>query len=212
MTTSTDVQSLIWLIHAEMTTVMNTVANQQPNFGVESIRVRMGQLNDGETSSENAPQLDPQRYPLAQQGWLLDVNYNVHSFGTAAVPAKWKGLKGDIDVIRLQGIGPQLAKRLHTLQVYTLDELSRMEASIVRVHELRQHQTMATLALTLPPIALTNEILKYSPLWLIENEPWLSAQISSQHHLRALSTWLRQLEVCLDNKWLSRVTLREIVD
>lgn len=212
MTTSTDVQSLIWLIHAEMATVMNTLANQQSGFGVESIRVRMGQLTDNEDNSETAPQLDVQRYPLAQQGWLLDINYNVHAFDTQPVPAKWKGLKGDIEVIHLQGVGPQLTKRLHKLQIFTIDDLRLMNAELVRDHDLRQHQTMAALALALPPIALTTDILEKSPLWLIDNESWLNTHVSSDNHLRALSTWLRQLEVCLDNKWLSRVSLREIVD
>lgn len=86
-----------------------------------------------------------------------------------------------------------------------------MKAELVKAHELRQYQTIAALALSLPPIALTSEILKNSPLWLIDNESWLSTQVSSKSHLRALSTWLRQLEVCLDNKWLSRVSLNEIV-
>lgn len=211
MTTHTDVQSLIWLIHAEMATVMNTIADQQSSFGVESIRVRMGQLTDDESNSEAAPQLDLQRYPLAQDGWLLDVHYNVHSMDTPLVPAKWKGLKSDIEVIRLQGVGPQLTKRLHKLQIFTIDELSRMKAELVKAHELRPYQTIAVLALSLPPIALTSEILKNSPLWLIDNESWLSTQVSSKSHIRALSTWLRQLEVCLDNKWLSRVSLNEIV-
>lgn len=85
MSTSTDVQSLIWLIHAEMAMVMNTLAFQQSSFGVESIRVRMGQLTDDENNNSTAPQLDPQRYPLAQDGWLLDVHYNVHSMDTPFV-------------------------------------------------------------------------------------------------------------------------------
>jgi len=211
MSTSTDVQSLIWLIHAEMAMVMNTLAFQQSSFGVESIRVRMGQLTDDENNNSTASQLDPQRYPLAQDGWLLDVHYNVHSMDTPFVPAKWKGLKSDIEVIRLQGVGPQLTKRLHKLHIFTIGELSRMKAELVRTHELRPYQTIAALALTVPPVALTSEILKNSPLWLIDNETWLSTKVSSTKHFRALSNWLRQLEVCLDNKWLSRVSLYEIV-
>ena len=60
-------------------------------------------------------------------------------------------------------------------------------------------------------VKLRPEILKNSPLWLIDNETWLSTKVSSTKHFRALSNWLRQLEVCLDNKWLSRVSLYEIV-
>ena len=74
-----NIDDVLLLIHGEIATAVNSaeIYGHSPGIKLSNIRVRMGQENSHEVdSADSSISLNTQRFPPAQDGWLIDVSYN----------------------------------------------------------------------------------------------------------------------------------------
>lgn len=223
MTKSFDLQSLIWLIHSEIASAVNAVKSESNKLMLQEVRVRMGQDSEQkDQSDEGVISLSIDRYPAAQQGWMIDVVYDAskvlskidNAEKADVIPKDWQGVSSKISVRHLEGVGVKYEAKLQKLGINSLRALAEFDVDSQKGTNksiIRRLQTLTDLALQLPPIALTSKILQYNVIYLIEHNEVLSTFDLSKQGEVAIHQWLLTLEICFNNDWLRRTLLHEMI-
>lgn len=224
MAKSFDLQSLIWLIHSEIASAVNAVKSESNELQIQEVRVRMGQDSEqGVEADKGVISLSVDRYPVAELGWMIDVVYDASkvrsTIGDAekarVIPKDWRGVSSNISVRNLQGVGAKYEAMLQKFGINSLRTLAEFNInSQIGVNKsiIRRLQTLTDLALQLPPIALTSNILKYNVIYLIDHTEILSTLNLSEEGEAAIYQWLLTLEICFNNDWLRRTPLNKMID
>lgn len=196
---------------------------------IQQVRVRMGQDMQTETAEvEGSISLASDRYPLAEQGWLVDVIYHPLKVGPYikelekkyeqtedSIPVSWRGVSLETPVRYLEGVGTKRQAILKEFGVNSLAELlafDRGGPTGVQKVMIRRLQTLANVALQAPPTALDSELLKYSVITLINQPGILSTVQLTKEGESAIYQWLLNLEICFSDDWLKRTTLKNMID
>ena len=224
MTKPFDLQSLIWLIHSEIASAVNAVKSESNELVIQEVRVRMGQdSQQKDQADEGVIRLSVDRYPAAEQGWMIDVIYDASKvLSTIAdtekikvIPKDWRGVSSKISVRHLEGVGVKYEAMLKKLDIRSLRALAEFDITsqkgIVK-SIIRRLQSLTDLALQLPPIALTSKILQYNVIDLIDHTEILSTLNLSEEGQIAIYQWLLTLEICFNNDWLRRTSLNDMIN
>lgn len=224
MAKSFDLQSLIWLIHSEIASAVNAVKSESSELAIQEVRVRMGQdIEQGSKANERAVSLSVDRYPAAEKGWMIDVIYDASKVLSTIrdaekaeiIPKDWRGVSSKISVRNLEGVGVKYEAMLQKLGINSLRTLAEFNiTSQIGVNKsiIRRLQTLTDLALQLPPIALTSNILEYNVIHLIDDTEILSTLDLSEEGEAAIYQWLLTLEICFNDDWLRRTPLNKMID
>lgn len=225
MSQAFDLQSLLWLIHTEIATAVNTVKSEQAPLEMKQVRVRMGQNSDEMTDEVDAVTLPTERYPAAAQGWLVDVLYDASQnqarttkavgIESGTIPNGWQGVSEKTPVVYLEGVGLKRERDLQQLEVFTLGDLLAVDVSKLGAADqarYRRLQTLARMGLQLPPMALTQQLSSYTVLEFIEQPGLLENTELSSEAKSAFYQWLLQLEICFDDRWLRKTPLQQLID
>ncbi|MEA3404949.1 MAG: hypothetical protein U9R28_04315 [Pseudomonadota bacterium] len=225
MSQAFDLQSLLWLIHTEIATAVNTVKSEQAPLEMKQVRVRMGQNSDEMTDEVDAVTLPTERYPAAAQGWLVDVLYDASQnqarttkavgIESGTIPNGWQGVSEKTPVVYLEGVGLKRERDLQQLEVFTLGDLLAVDVSKLGAADqarYRRLQTLACMGLQLPPMALTQQLSSYTVLEFIEQPGLLENTELSSEAKSAFYQWLLQLEICFDDRWLRKTPLQQLID
>lgn len=224
-----DLQSIIWLINSEVRSAVAAIQFESGVMEIQQVRVRMGQdMQTAASEVEGSISLAIDRYPLAEQGWLVDVTYDPLAAGTytavsekeyeqaeESIPVSWRGISPETPVRYLEGVGPQreaILRKNGIGSLTTLIEFDINRSTIEHKVIIRRLQALARIALQVPPIALNSELLKYSVMTLINQTQVLSKAKLSAEGETAIYHWLLTLEICFNNDWLKRTTLNKMVD
>lgn len=226
---SFDLQSIIWLINSEIRSAVAAIQVESGAMEIQQVRVRMGQDRQTATAGEkDSIRLATDRYPLAEQGWLVDVTYDPltpelytavleKEFEQAedSIPVSWRGVSPETPVRYLEGVGPQRETVLRENGIYSLATLIDFDFNRSTAgHKviIRRSQVLARLAVQAPPVALNPELLKHSAMTLINQPHILSKAKLSAEGETALYQWLLTLEICFNDAWLKRTTLNRMVN
>ncbi len=224
MTKPFDLQSLVWLIHAEIASAVNAVKSESNELAIQEVRVRMGQdIEQGTKAEEKGVSLSVDRYPAAKQGWMIDIVYDasktLSTISTVekagVIPKDWRGVSSKISVRHLEGVGVKYEAMLQKFGINSLEALAEFDITSQKGANksiIRRLQSLTGLALQLPPIALTSKILAYNVIYLIDNTEVLSSFAFSEEGEVAIYQWLLTLEICFNNDWLRRTPLNEMID
>ena len=201
---------------------MNAVKLESAPLEMQQIRVRMGQSTESDETDTVSLALD--RYPAAEQGWLVDVVYDASKNNEQLVydtgdlnqnpPHGWQGVSFKTPVEYLEGIGQKRVAMLLELGIVSIDDLVRYEMpkdTSIKVSLLRRLKTMSQVSLQLPPISLPEALLAYSVIDLIEQEDLLKNIDLSKAAQTSVYAWLLRLEVCFDDSWLRGTSLKQII-
>ncbi|MBN2865984.1 MAG: hypothetical protein JXK16_08245 [Thiotrichales bacterium] len=224
MSQSFDLQSLLWLIHSEISSAVYAVKSESAPIEMQQVRVRMGQTQNTEADDSNVVSLPTERYPAAEQGWVVDVVYDatqnqskiktLFESSKDSVPSQWQGVSDQTLVVHLEGVGLKRAQYLKSVGVETLAELLTFDfADVTRTQKslFRRLTTLARLSLQLPPVAVPNSLLDETVMNLIEERDRLEITDLSIQGQELLTQWLLNLEICFDDAWLQKTTLYELV-
>lgn len=229
MTQSFDLQSIIWLINSEVRSAVAAIQLESGVMEIQQVRVRMGQdMQTATAEMEGSISLAIDRYPLAERGWLVDVIYDPLAIEAHAgvstkeyeqaedsVPLSWRGVSSDISVRYLEGVGNQRHAILQKFGINSLAELAAFDKggpTTAQKLMIRRLKTLAKLALQAPPIALHPDLLKHSVMNLINQPNILSKVQLSKEAEAAVYQWLLTLEICFNDDWLKRTTLKKMID
>ncbi|MFC3122425.1 hypothetical protein [Agaribacter flavus] len=210
MSEKRDLQSLIWLINAEIANAVNTVHGGSESLAIDKIKVKMGQ-SEPDRATIPANLLATQRYPLAQNAWLLELEFSPRDIDIPSPPKFWQGLSKAIPVYCIQGVGKKRAKVLSQFNIETIGDLGKSEVKR-QIADFRQLQTLANTALTFPPIAITDALRKFSALRLLDDNNILPEVIPDQSNLNAFIQWLQMIEVCVDKSFLRAHSLDQLTN
>jgi hypothetical protein len=223
MSQTFDLQSLLWLIHSEISSAVYAVKSEPAPLEMQQVRVRMGQASDETSEDSSSVSLPSDRYPAAEQGWLVDVVYdatqnqlpssNLNSTENEVTPNEWLGVSGNVSVEFLEGVGQKRLALLEALGVKTLADLSEYDVSASSSQQslVRRLRTLARLGLQLPPVAIPQELIVERVFDLIEKPGLLEASGLSREGQGFLMQWLLNLEICFDDTWLQSHTLKQII-
>lgn len=224
MTKPFDLQSLIWLIHSEIASAVNAVKSESNELAIQEVRVRMGQDSEQkDQADEGVISLSVDRYPAAEQGWMIDVIYDaskvLSTIGGAAkakvIPKDWRGVSSEISVRHLEGVGVKYEAMLKKHDIDSLRALAEFNINSQKGATksiIRRLQSLTDLALQLPPIALTSKMLQYNVIYLIDHTEILSTFDLSEEGEVAIYQWLLTLEICFNNDWLRHTPLNKMID
>lgn len=224
MAKSFDLKTLIWLINSEIATAVYAVKSESDGLELQEIRVRMGQdVGQGTKGEGKAVSLSVDRYPPAEQGWIIDVIYDASKTQSImrdmekseVIPTGWQGVSSKIPVQYLEGVGVKRKSMLQKLGINSLETLANFDIASQKNKDraiIRRLQSVANLALQLPPIALTSNILKYDVMSLVDKPQLLSANGISKEGEASTYQWLLILEICFNDDWLRRTPLNKMID
>ncbi|NVJ60411.1 MAG: hypothetical protein HWE27_08475 [Gammaproteobacteria bacterium] len=234
-----NLDDLVLLLHTEVATAAKSAAveGRFEQLKLSSIRVRMGHkpttsdskviIDDSETEPESNVALDPQRYPLAESGWLLDITYQATDEAKAEKDEQseqyWSSSKAreffsKQPVIWVSGVGRQFSKLLSKQGIETIGQFSSLsreklkELFATHLTKIRQLQSMARLALATTPVAINKSLVNWYLRDLIAKDD-KSIQEStrySQDQIKQLSAWIQQLELALDDTVFSKLTFKSL--
>lgn len=156
--TSYDLGELVLLLNAELRAVVDSLEAQPPSptsLQVDSLRVKMGRRSTDETaeddeSEEDVPLLDAERYPLAEDGWQIELDYalgarraqvRVQDEATVVLPTPHlrsaARLFAPLSTTAVKGISHTWADRLAEFGIKTVGELAELRDTQLAV--LIQH-------------------------------------------------------------------------
>lgn len=234
--TTLNIDDVVMLIHTEVASAISSAQRDgmTEHVQLQSVRVRMGNAsNDHELDDGDAtPAIDHQRYPPSESGWLIDVNYE------AKLPTQpSKGLPDNTEkkqwlasqslsyiarqpVIHLDGVGQQRSLYLEEHGIFSIADLSNMSVPARQSHNqltpalLRKLQTLAQLALAVPPISIPSSINDFSLMELIEQFDAISAEYLvgrfGNEYISQLRQWFQQLEFCFDDDFFDQLTINQL--
>lgn len=255
-----NINDIVLLIHGEVASAINSVNayGQSPTVELNTVRVRMGQepsknaaripqsdrsnsnIVDNSVSSTTSESssdrsnisLNSERFPLANEGWMVDVTYQANSFDQQThsdnsdnhvLPSKASAFLNKIPLNRLSGIGQNYSSALNqagykTTQQLAQSDISQVHAQINKLSfsQLRTLQTLAKLTLSLPATAIPIAIYDLYCEQLLQHTSG-ETQIEtltalSSEELGQLSGWIQQLEFCLDDDYFTTLTIASIMN
>jgi len=228
-----NIDDVLLLIHGEIATAVNSaeIYGHSPGIKLSNIRVRMGQESSQEVdSSDSSISLNTQRFPPAQDGWLIDVSYNPSEqeaqeqkvIQDEILPSHVSSFFAKASVDNISSVGPKYRQYLTKLNIKTIQDLAEFEPDDLYVEhpslsnsQLRGFQSLARLALSIPEASIPESLLTINfgqlvdMIWKKANDSRLSN--IPQQTLDRISRWLQQLEVCLDNNYFNDLTLKTVI-
>ncbi|ACV27754.1 helix-hairpin-helix domain-containing protein [Kangiella koreensis] len=227
---SVDIEDMVHLVHGELTSALASTSTfyDAPMVEISSIKVRMGQFPS--SKEQTNLQLDTERYPLAQEGWQLEVTYDANSNKNrkALVQLTQNGIPSfyaydylsKLPVRYLNAADTKLSQALAKAGIRSLAELIELDARQllqvkgVPLAKLRSIQTAARLVLTDPNLFIPDEILKQSLSNFLDVFPKLNDtdyNYYSWNNLEVIFEWAQQLELCLASNLIKMITFEKLL-
>lgn len=228
---SVDLEDMVHLVHGELTTALASTSTyyDAPMVEISSIKVRMGQLPSSQLQTNL--QLDTECYPLAQDGWQLEVTYDakrksnqkavkeITQSGTPSIIAY--DFLSKLPIRYLNASDTKLNQTLAKSGIESLAELVELTAQQllqvkgVPAASLRTAQSAARLVLTDPNLFVPNDILKQSLAKFLDGFRLLSEQDYSYYDwntLEVIYEWVQQLELCLSPRLIRVLTFEKLLE
>lgn len=228
---SVDLEDMVHLVHGELISALASTSTfyDAPMVEVSSIKVRMGQLPSSQEQTNL--QLDTERYPLAQDGWQLEVSYDaktkanhkaiddiIHS-GTPSINAY--DFLSKLPIRYLSSADTRLTQALAKSGINSLAELVELSAQQlsqikgVPFANLRTSQTAARLVLTDPNLFIPDDILKQSLSKFLDSFQQLNSDDFNYYDWNSLEViyeWVQQLELCLSPQLIRVLTFEKLLE
>ena len=224
------VEDILLLIHGEITTAVTSaeVYGASPGIKLSNVRVRMGQSTQGQ--EDRSISLDTERFPPAEQGWLIDVIYSPTDNTNQApitdnnqiLPSQLSKFLALSSVEKLSGVGKHYQGLLNHINIQSIQDLAELQSGITALEEiaitpsqLRRFQSLAHLALSVPATSIPADFATITLadflelLWSKAHDTRLSS-LSGEAKGQVLR-WLQQLELCLDNDFFNQITLQKML-
>ncbi|MBD3654673.1 helix-hairpin-helix domain-containing protein [Kangiella sp.] len=228
---SVDLEDMVHLVHGELTTALASTSTyyDAPMVEISSIKVRMGQFPSSQEQTNL--QLDTERYPLAQDGWQLEVTYDAKKksnqkaleqltqSGTPSIIAY--DYLSKLPIRYLNSSDTKLIQALAKSGIESLADLVELPAQQllqvkgVPAATLRSTQAAARLALTDPNLFIPDDILEQSLGKFLDGFRLLSEQDYSYYDwntLEVIYEWLQQLELCLSPQLIRVLTFEKLLE
>lgn len=228
---SVDLEDMVHLVHGELTTALASTSTyyDAPMVEISSIKVRMGQFPS--SHEQNNLQLDTERYPLAQDGWQLEVTYDAKKksnqkaleqltqSGTPSIiaydylsklPTRYLNSSDTKLNQALAKSGIESLADLVELSVHQLAQVKGVPAA-----SLRSTQAAARLVLTDPNLFIPDDILEQSLGKFLDGFRLLSDQDYSYYDwntLEVIYEWVQQLELCLSPRLIRVLTFEKLLE
>lgn len=228
---SVDIEDMVHLVHGELTSALASTSTfyDAPLVEISSIKVRMGQFPSSQDQTNL--QLDTERYPLAQDGWQLEVTYDakknsnqkdleqITQSGTPSIIAY--DYLSKLPIRYLNSSDTKLTQALAKSGIRTLSELVELDAQQllqvkgVPTASLRTAQTAARLVLTDPNLFIPDAIFKQSLSKFLDSFHQLNADDFNYYNwnnLEVIYEWAQQLELCLTPQVIRAVTFEKLLE
>lgn len=228
---SVDLEDMVHLVHGELTTALASTSTyyDAPMVEISSIKVRMGQFPSSHEKTNL--QLDTERYPLAENGWQLEVTYDAKKksnqkaleqltqSGTPSIIAY--DYLSKLPIRYLNSSDTKLTQALAKSGIKTLADLVELPAQHllqvkgVAAASLRSAQAAARLILTDPNLFIPDDILEQSLGKFLDGFHLLSEQDYSYYDwntLEVIYEWLQQLELCLSPQLIRVLTFEKLLE
>lgn len=226
-----DLEDMVHLVHGELTSALASTSTfyDAPMVEISSIKVRMGQ--HPESANSHNLNLDTKRYPLAKDGWQLEVTYDAKSkknrnsleqFKQTGIPSinAYNYLsKLPVRYLKLATNKIQLA--LTRSGFKTLGELTEAkpadlsQVTGVPFSNLRILQAAARLSLSDPNVFIPEPILQQSLSQFLDSFPKLNDADYNYYgwnNLEVIFEWVQQLELCLDSSLTKMLTFAKLLE
>jgi uncharacterized protein YwbE len=228
-----NLDDLVLLIHTEIASAITSAQHYgaMESLSLDSVRVRMGQEQE-DASVADPIRLNDERYPIAQNGWLIDVTYRAGQSLTGKiesglVQAQWTASQvipflASQSVKLLDGVGKVKQAQLQKQQITTIGELVKVsreqEQGLVKTMgaaRFRGLKTMARLALAVPPVLLPESVKSMKLRQLLdqfdsEGVKKNTSVMTDETRIQLLY-WLEQLEFCLDDDFFHQLTFNSML-
>ncbi|AUD79740.1 hypothetical protein CW740_10975 [Kangiella profundi] len=228
---SVDLEDMVHMLHGELTSALASTSTfyDAPMVEISSIKVRMGQHPDS-TNAQNL-NLDTRRYPLAKDGWQLEVIYDAKSdknrksleqFKQTGVPSiNAYNYLSQLAVRYLKLANNKLQQALTKSGIKTLAELSEAkpqqlsQVTGIPITILRNLQASARLSISDPNVFVPEELLQQTLSQFLDNFPKLNDadyDYYSWNNLEVIFEWVQQLELCLSPSLIKVTTFKKLLE
>ncbi len=226
-----NIDDIVHLVHGELTTaVANTTSFlDAPLVEISTIKVRMGQqmTSDG----AHTLQLDPAKYPLSNNGWQLEITYDAKSpanrshidkLTESGIPAydSYEFLS-ELSISHMTQSVAQHRNLLKKRSITTITQLSESEPILIKQlaktlspTNIRNAQTLARLALTIPDVNVPEDLLSLKLVQFLDAFPSFNKADYDHYQwntLEVIYEWLQQLELCLDSQFFTSLTFNKLL-
>lgn len=224
-----NLDDIVLLIHSEVASAVTSAQHfgAMDKLSLDSVRVRMGQNSEEESVAINA-----NRYPVSDQGWLIDVTYRadtskLSSSNLRGVGDDWSAslvipffARQSIRV--LEGIGQVYQQRLNQFGIERIVHLVNVShqkelelSTAIGAASFRRLKTIARLALAVPPIQIPGALRSLKLQQLLnqfndQNAPSALLTMADESRIQLLH-WLEQLELCFDDAFFKTLTFNKIL-
>lgn len=228
---SVDLEDMVHMVHGELTSALASTSTfyDAPMVEISSIKVRMGQFPSSQEQTNL--QLDTERYPLAEDGWQLEVTYDAKKqsnqkaleqltqSGTPSIIAY--DYLSKLPIRDLNSSDTKLTQALAKSGIESLAELVELpsqqllQVKGVPAASLRSAHTAARLVLTDPNLFIPDDILKQSLGKFLDGFRLLSEQDYSYYDwntLEVIYEWVQQLELCLSPRLIRVLTFEKLLE
>ncbi|MBD3667354.1 MAG: helix-hairpin-helix domain-containing protein [Kangiella sp.] len=228
---SVDLEDMVHMVHGELTSALASTSTfyDAPMVEISSIKVRMGQHPDS-TNVQNL-NLDTKRYPLAKDGWQLEVIYDAKSdksrksleqFKQTGIPSiNAYNYLSKLPVRYLKLANNKVQQALTRSGLKTLAELAEAnpkqlsQVTGVPITSLRNLQASARLSLSDPNVFVPEEMLSQTLSQFLDNFPTLNDadyDYYSWNNLEVIFEWVQQLEFCLAPSLIKVTTFKKLLE
>lgn len=228
---SVDLEDMVHMVHGELTSALASTSTfyDAPMVEISSIKVRMGQHPDS-ANAQNL-NLDTKRYPLAKDGWQLEVIYDAKSdknrksleqFKQTGIPSiNAYNYLSKLPVRYLKSTNNKISQTLTKSGFKTLAEFAQakpQQLSLVTgvpIASLRNLQATARLSLSDPNVFVPEEMLSQTLSQFLDNFPTLNDadyDYYSWNNLEVIFEWVQQLELCLAPSLIKVTTFKKLLE
>lgn len=226
-----NIDDIVHMVHGELTSAVanTTTFLDAPMVEISTIKVRMGQQMTSDDAAEF--QLDPVKYPLAQDGWQLEITYdaksqanrsNIDKLTESGIPAyEAYDFLSELSINHMADSVSQHRNLFKKHAITTIAHLNECEPTLIKQlaktlspTRIRNAQALARLALTIPDVSVPEDLFKQRLIQFLDEFPSFNKDDFDYYQwntLEVIFEWLQQLELCLSSQFFTSLTFKKLL-